>query len=70
MEGDGPLVLYAYQKLSTLYAHVTLSYHPNVLAVADELAQGVASHKTQLINYPTLATPLHTVTSRRGLTPT
>ena len=57
LEGDGPLVLYAYQKLSTLYAHVTLSHHPNVLAVADDLAQGSASHKTQLTNYANTCYP-------------
>ena len=51
LEGDGPLVLYAYQKLSSLYAHISLAHHPNVLAVADDLAQGSASRKTQLINY-------------------
>lgn len=51
LEGDGPLVLYAYQKISSLYANITLAHHPNVLAVADDLAQGSASHKMQLINY-------------------
>ena len=51
LEGDGPLILYAYQKISSLYAHITLEHHPNILAVADDLAQGSGSHKAQLINY-------------------
>lgn len=38
LEGDGPLVLYAYQRLSSLYAHITLAHHPNMLAVAKDLA--------------------------------
>ena len=57
LEGDGPLVLYAYQKLSSLYAHITLAHHPNVLAVADHLAQGNPSHKTQLMNYANTCYP-------------
>ena len=43
-------MLYACRKLSSLYAHITLAHHTNVLAVADDLAQGNASHKTQLMN--------------------
>jgi len=57
LEGDGPLVLYAYQKISSLYAHITLAHPPNVLAVADDLAQGSASHKMQLINYANTCYP-------------
>lgn len=45
LEGDGPLVLYAYQKLSSLYAHISLAHHPNVLAVADDLAKEVLPAK-------------------------
>lgn len=36
LEGDGPLVLYAYQIISSLFAHISLAHHPNV---AKNLAQ-------------------------------
>ena len=58
LEGDGPLVLYAYQKISSLYAHIALAHHPNVVAVADNIAQGSASRKMQLVNYANTCYPL------------
>ena len=57
LEGNGPLVLYAYRRLSSLYAHITLAHHPNVLAVAKDLAQGNAARETQLINYANTCYP-------------
>ena len=57
LEGDGPLVLYAYQKISSLHAHVSLAHDPSVLAVADDLAQGNASNRTQPINYANTCYP-------------
>ena len=46
-----------YQNISSLYAHVTLGHYPNLLAVADNLAQGNVSHKMQLINYANTCYP-------------
>ena len=57
LEGDGPLVLYTYQKIKSLYAHITLRHHPNVVAVADNLAQGSAERKAQLVNYANTCYP-------------
>lgn len=57
LEGDGPLVLYAYQKISSLYAHIALAHHPNVVAVAENLAQGSTSRKQQLVNYANTCYP-------------
>ena len=54
LEGE---VLYAYQILSCLYAHITLAHHQNVLAVAKDLAQGNAACETQLINYANMLHP-------------
>ena len=51
MEGDGPLVFSAYEEISTLRSTISNPFYPNVRAVADELAGGVASLNNQLINY-------------------
>ena len=51
MEGDGPLVFSAYEEISTLRSTTSNPFYPNVRAVADELAGGVASLNNQLINY-------------------
>ena len=50
MEGDGPLVFSAYEEIS-LRSTISNPFYPNVRAVADELAGGVASLNNQLINY-------------------
>ena len=57
LEGDGPFVLYAYQRLSSLYAHIALAHHPNVLAVAKSLAEGNATREAQFINYANACYP-------------
>ena len=51
LEGDGPLALLAYQKLSALYNHISLQHYPNMVAVAKHLSAGNASHEGQLIAY-------------------
>ena len=57
LEGDGPLVLFAYQKISTLYAHISLAHHPNVVSVAKDLAQGNTTHEAQLKQYANTCYP-------------
>ncbi len=51
MEGDGPLVLVAYQRLSLLYSHISSEHYPNVDAVAKLLSRGNSAHERQLITY-------------------
>ena len=45
------MVLTAYTQIRSLFAHVQLAHHPNVQAIARNLAQGNASHETQLLTY-------------------
>ena len=49
LEGDGSLVLVAYQRLSALYNHVSSQYYPNLVAAAKHLSVGNAAHESQLI---------------------
>ena len=51
LEGDGPLVLIAYERISTLHHHVSSEHYPNVLAVASSSSAGNLSHEQQLIAY-------------------
>ena len=51
LEGDGPLALKAYEEISLLRSTISNEHYPNVLAVANEVAGGVPSHKNQLIAY-------------------
>ena len=51
LEGDGPLALKAYEEISLLRSTISNEHYPNVLAVANEVAGGVPSHKNQLITY-------------------
>ena len=51
MEGDGPLALKAYEEISLLRSTISNEHYHNVLAVANEVAGGVPSHKNQLIAY-------------------
>ena len=51
LEGDGPLALVAYQRLSVLYSHISSQHYPNVAAMAKLLAEGNATHESQLIAY-------------------
>lgn len=49
LDGDGPLALLAYQRLSALYNHIPSS--TNVVAVAKHLSAANASHEGQLLAY-------------------
>ena len=51
LEGDGPLALKAYEEICLLRSTISNEHYPNVLAVANEVAGGVPSHKNQLIAY-------------------
>ena len=51
LEGDGPLVLCAYEQISALFLHISTAYYPNVNALARELSQGVLSREQQLLAY-------------------
>ena len=51
LEGDGPLVLVAYQRLSLLYSHISSEHYPNVAAVAKLLSRGNSARERQLIAY-------------------
>ncbi len=43
MKIDGPLVFSAYEEISTLRSTISNPFYPNVKAIADKLAGGVAS---------------------------
>ncbi len=51
LEGDGPLALVAYERLSVLYSHISLDHYPNVVAVAKHLSVGHSIREQQLIRY-------------------
>ena len=51
LEGDGPLVLSAYEQISALHSHISTAYYPNVNALASQLSEGVPSRKQQLLSY-------------------
>ena len=51
LEGDGPLVLVAYQRLSLLYSHILSEHYPNVAAVAKLLSRGNSAREKQLVAY-------------------
>ena len=40
LEGDGPLILQAYEKIATVRAAIKSAHYPNVVAVAQQIAQG------------------------------
>ena len=40
LEGDGMLSVTAYERIRTLYSHITTNHHPNVTALAMQLANG------------------------------
>ena len=50
LEGDGPLTLTAYQKISTLRAAMSTEHYPNVVAVSNKLT-AVSTSRNQLIAY-------------------
>ncbi len=52
MKGDGPLVFSAYEEISSLRSTISNPFYPNVKAIADKLAGGVASHT--VINWLTM----------------
>ena len=51
LEGDGPLALVAYQRLSLLYSQISLEHYPNVATVAKLLSGGSSASEGQLIVY-------------------
>ena len=51
LEGDGPLVLSAYEQISALHSHISTAYYPNVNTLASQLSEGVPSRKQQLLSY-------------------
>lgn len=51
LEGDGALVLSAYEEIRTLFAVVSAKHYPNVTAVAKQLSHGNSSNEKQLVTY-------------------
>ena len=51
LEGDGPLALVAYQRVSLLYSHISSQHYPNVAAIAKLLVEGNATCESQLTAY-------------------
>ena len=51
LEGDGPLALVAYERLSTLFSVISTEYYPNVTVVAKELSGGDPVREQQLVAY-------------------
>lgn len=51
LEGDGLLAFIAYERISILYSHVASNHHPNVTAVAKQLANGNSTNEQILITY-------------------
>ena len=51
LEGDGALVLVAYERIRALFHHVSLEHYPNVIAVAKDLSGSNSTHELQLITY-------------------
>ena len=51
LEGDGVLSLVTYERISALYNHVTVGHHPNVDAVAKQLANGNSINEQMLLKY-------------------
>ncbi len=47
-EGDGPLKLQAYKEIATVRAAVQSAHYPNVMAVAQQLANGDANLQQRL----------------------
>ena len=48
MEGDGPLILKAYEEIVTVRAALQSAHYPNVVAVAQQIAQGDANFQQRL----------------------
>ncbi len=51
LEGDGPLSLYAYEKIKALYNCISVGHYPNSVAVAKKLAHGNPIVNNQLLTY-------------------
>ena len=51
LEGDGPLALVAYERLSTFFSVISTEYYPNVTADAKELSGGDPVREQQLVAY-------------------
>ena len=51
LEGDGPLALHAYERVSLLFSAVSTQHYPNVVSIAKALSNGNSSHEQQLLAY-------------------
>ena len=51
LEGDGPLALHAYERISSLFSAISTHHFPNVISVARALSNGNPSHERQLLAY-------------------
>ena len=51
LEGDGPLALVTYQRLSLLHSHIATEHYPNVTAIAKLLSEGIPARECQLLAY-------------------
>ena len=51
LEGDGPLALHAYERISSLLSAITTRHFPNVNSVARALSNGNPLHEQQLLAY-------------------
>jgi hypothetical protein len=51
LEGDGPLALHAYERISSLFSAISTHHFPNVISVARALSNGNTSHEQQLLAY-------------------
>lgn len=51
LEGDGILSLTRYERIRTLYSHIASNHHPNITAVARQLANGNSTNEQMLVTY-------------------
>ena len=51
LEGDGPLVLSAYEEIAALRVAISNQYYPNTNAVATKLSSNRPTLKQQLLDY-------------------
>ena len=51
LEGDGMLSVTTYERIRTLYSHIASNHHPNVTAIARQLANGNSTNEQILVTY-------------------
>ena len=51
LEGDGPLALHTYERISQLFSAISTHHFPNIISVARALSSGNHSHEQQLLAY-------------------